>query len=63
MKSLEAHDCAIDTSLKAGLQFGHPDPGQPRLRLMAEWYRRFDPHGQFYVNEVEYYGLALSLGF
>ena len=63
MKSLEEHDWAIDTSVKAGLEFGHPDPGQRRLRLMAEWYRGFDPHGQFYVNEVEYYGLALSLGF
>lgn len=63
MKSLEEHDWAIDTSVKAGLEFGHPDPGQRRLRLMAEWYEGFDPHGQFYVNEVEYYGLELSLGF
>jgi hypothetical protein len=63
MKSLEEHDWAVDTSVKAGLEFGPPDPGQRRLRLMAEWYRGFDPRGQFYVNEVEYYGLALSLGF
>ena len=63
MKSLEEHDWAIDTSVKAGLEFGRPNPGQRRLRLMAEWYKGFDPRGQFYLNEVEYYGLEVSLGF
>ena len=63
MKSLEEHDWAIDTSAKAGLQFGRPDPGHRRLRLFAVWYRGFDPRGQFYANEVRYYGLELSLGF
>jgi hypothetical protein len=63
MKSLEEHNWALDTSVKAGLEFGHPNPGQRRLRLMAEWYKGFDPHGQFYVHKVEYYGLGVSLGF
>ena len=63
MKSLEEHDWNIDTSVKGGLEFGHPNPGQRRLRLLAEWYRGFDPHGQFYDNKVEYYGLGMSLGF
>lgn len=63
LKSLEEHDWALDTSVKAGLEFGRPDPGHRRLRLLGVWYRGFDPRGQFYVNEVEYYGLELSLGF
>ena len=63
MKSLEEHDWAIDTSVKAGFEFGHPNPGQRRLCLMTEWYKGFDPHGQFYHNKVEYYGMGLSLGF
>jgi hypothetical protein len=63
MKSLEEHDWSLDTSVKAGLEFGHPNPGQRRLRLMAEWYKGFDPHGQFYIHRVEYYGLGVSLGF
>ena len=63
MKSFEEHNWAIDTSVKAGLEFGHPNPGQRRVRLMAEWYKGFDPHGQFYNNKVEYYGMGLSLGF
>ncbi len=63
MKSLEEHDWQVDFSVKAGLEFGHPDPGNRRLRLLAEWYKGFDPHGQFYVNEVEYWGIEVSLGF
>ncbi|MHB8882818.1 MAG: DUF1207 domain-containing protein [Thermodesulfovibrionales bacterium] len=63
MKSFEEHDWDIDTSVKAGLEFGQPNPGQRRLRLMAEWFKGFDPHGQFYKNKVEYYGLGVSLGF
>jgi hypothetical protein len=63
IKSFEEHNWAIDTSVKAGLEFGHPNPGQRRLRLMAEWYKGFDPRGQFYNNKVEYYGIGVSLGF
>jgi hypothetical protein len=63
MKCLEEHDWAIDTSVKAGLEFGQPGPGKRRVRVLAEWYRGFDPHGQFYVDKVEYWGLGVSLGF
>jgi hypothetical protein len=63
MKSTEENDWAIDTSIKVGLEFGHPNPGQRRLRLLAEYYNGYDPHGQFYNNKVEYYGLGISLGF
>jgi len=62
-KSYEEHAWATDTSVKVGLEFGRPNPGQRRLRLMAEWYRGYDPRGQFYMNRVEYYGLNISLGF
>jgi hypothetical protein len=63
MKSFEEHNWAINTGIKAGIEFGHPNPGQRRLRLMAEWYNGFDPRGQFYNNKVEYYGMGISLGF
>jgi hypothetical protein len=63
MKNLEEHNWAFDTSVKAGLEFGHPNPGHRRLRLMAEWYKGYNPHGQFYLNKVEYYGMGVSLGF
>jgi hypothetical protein len=63
MKSLEEHDWSLDTSVKVGLEFGHPNPGQRRLRLLAEWYKGADPHGQFYVHKVDYLGLGMYLGF
>jgi hypothetical protein len=63
MKSLDEHGWDIDFSTKAGLEFGQPDPGRRRLRIMAQWYKGFDQHGQFYNNRIEYYGLELALGF
>jgi hypothetical protein len=63
MKSLQEHDWSLDTSVKAGLEFGHFKAGQRSLSLFAEWYKGFDPHGQFYIHKVEYYGLGVALGF
>jgi Protein of unknown function (DUF1207) len=63
MKSLDEHNWALDTSIKAGFEFGHPDPGHRRVRLLAEWYKGYDPHGQFYVHKAEYLGLGLYLAF
>ncbi|MFH1994695.1 MAG: DUF1207 domain-containing protein [Nitrospinota bacterium] len=63
IKGFEDRDNGPDKSLKAGLEFGHPNPGERRLRLLAEWYNGFDPRGQFYNNRVEYYGLGTFLGF
>jgi hypothetical protein len=62
-KAFEQQSWTVNTSVKIGLEFGQPNPGRRRLRLMAEWYRGYDPRGQFYMNKVEYYGLDLSLGF
>lgn len=63
MKSFDEHKWNIDTSIKAGLEFGQPNPGHRRLRLMAQWYKGYDPRGQFYNNKIESYGLGVSLGF
>lgn len=63
MKSSEENDWPIDTNVRAGLEFGRPNPGQRRLRLLVEWYNGYDPHGQFYKNRIMYYGLGVSLGF
>ena len=63
MKSLQEHKWAIDISTKAGLEFGRLGLGRRSLRIMAEWYKGFDPRGQFYNRKVEYYGLGVALGF
>jgi hypothetical protein len=63
LKSFEEHGWSVDTSLKLGLEFGPPDPGRRRLRLMAEGFNGFAPHGQFYDARISYYGLGLYFGF
>lgn len=63
MKSFEEHNWGTDISIKTGLEFGKPNLGKRRLRVMAECYRGFNPRGQFYVDKIEYYGLGVSLGF
>lgn len=63
LKSWQEHDWSLDTSLKAGLEFGTPRPGNRRLRIMGEYYRGHSPYGQFYADEITYYGLGMYLGF
>jgi len=61
--SLEEQDWETGISLKAGLEFGQPEPGRRSARLLAEAYRGFAPFGQFYNTEIEYYGMGFYLGF
>ncbi len=63
IKSWEENDWSIDTSLVAGMEFGKPQPGQRRLRIMAEGYKGYAPHGQFYKDRISYYGIGFYLGF
>jgi hypothetical protein len=63
LKSWQEHDWSADASLKLGLEFGANEPGRRRLRIMAEAYDGYAPHGQFYDDEISYYGLGLYLGF
>ncbi len=63
LKSWQEHGWSLDASLKAGLEYGTPRPGNRRLRLMAEAYRGHAPYGQFYTDKIRYYGLGLYLGF
>lgn len=63
LKSWEEHEWSVNSSFKGGLEFGAPQPGRRRLRLMAELYHGFAPHGQFYEDKLDYYGAGLYLGF
>ena len=63
MKSLQDHNWSIDTSVKAGLEFGSLWAGHRRLSVLLEWYKGYDPYGQFYVNRCEYLGGGVTLGF
>lgn len=63
VKSWGEQDWNANTSLKAGIEFGAAQPGRRRLRVVAEAYDGFSPHGQFYEDEIRYYGLGVYLGF
>ncbi len=63
VKSWREHEWSVDTSVKVGLEFGATQQGRRRLRVMAEAYDGFSPHGQFYDDEISYYGLGVYLGF
>ncbi len=63
VKSWREHEWSADTSVKVGLEFGATQQGRRRLRVMAEAYDGYSPHGQFYEDEISYYGLGVYLGF
>lgn len=63
VKSWQQHEWDPDISFKAGVEFGRPDPGGRRFRLMGEVYDGHAPHGQFYDDNIQYLGVGLYLGF
>ena len=63
IKRHEEHNWAHDFSTKFGLQFGRDEVGQRNIRLLAELFKGYSPHGQFYNQRTRYYGLQLGFGF
>jgi hypothetical protein len=63
LKSYQENGWSVDRSVKIGLQFGGLGPGGRHVRLLGEGYRGFAPHGQFYNQKIDYFGLGLYLGF
>jgi hypothetical protein len=52
-------DWDTDLSARAGIQFENPDFLDRKMLLLLEYYRGKSPHGQFYENTIEHYGLGL----
>lgn len=63
IKSFEEHDWSVDACVKAGIQLGDSKPDKRRVRIMAEWFKGYDPNGQFYPNKIDFYGAEVSFGF
>jgi len=66
LKSTEEHQWAVNTSFAAGLEFRGDPPGEHRyIRVMLEGYKGFNPHGQFYTENmrISYYGAGVYWGF
>jgi hypothetical protein len=65
VKSTEEHDWAINTSVAAGLELpGSPDRMR-HMRVVLEYYRGHNPHGQFYTENtrIEFFGIGVYFGF
>lgn len=63
LKCTQQNDWPVNGSLKLGLRFDGAAGSGRSLRLLAEIYKGFSPHGQFYSERIKYAGLGLSLDF
>lgn len=65
LKSDQAHEWALNSSIKCGLQFDSSTSNGRYIRLLVEGYKGFSPYGQFYTStsRMTYVGIGLALGF
>jgi hypothetical protein len=63
VKWLEAADWRSGTSVKAGLMVGRFSPDRRGITLLAEYYDGFAPFGQFFTEDLKYYGVSLQFDF
>ena len=63
LRSTQQNSWPVNASLKIGLRFDGAAGSGRSLRLMAEGYNGYAPHGQFYSDRIEYIGVGLSLDF
>jgi hypothetical protein len=62
IKHFQHHNYDVNYSIKAGFEiFGNVS--QRRLRLLAGFYKGFNPFGQFYDQRVRAFGFEIDLGF
>jgi hypothetical protein len=59
----EAADWRSGTSVKLGLMAGRFSPDRRGVTLLAEYYDGFAPFGQFFTEDMKYYGVALQFDF
>ena len=63
VKWLEAVEWGSGVSAKAGVRFGGHGARQRALTLLLEAYEGFAPFGQFFVEDLRYYGATLQFEF
>jgi hypothetical protein len=51
------------TSVKIGLEFGRPRPQRRGISVLLEAYDGSSPFGQFYRDDITYYGVGLQFDF
>lgn len=52
-------DWNTDVSARAGIQFENPDFLSRKLQLLFEYYNGKSPNGQFYEDDIEFFGVGL----
>jgi uncharacterized protein DUF1207 len=63
LKWFEETDWRAGVSGKIGLEFGRPRPERRGITVLLEAYDGFAPFGQFYRDDVTYYGAAVQFDF
>lgn len=62
-QSAEESGWRVDSSVRAGLELVSTAQRDYVVQLMLEYYRGRNPNGQFFLNEVEFYGIGLHAYF
>lgn len=63
VKAWDQHDWEPSAALVAGLEFESAALNGRRVRAVLELYDGFTPYGQFYEEEISYFGFGLSFAF
>ena len=63
VKWLEDADWRSGTSVKLGTMVGRYSPDRRGMTFFLEYYKGFAPFGQFFVEDMEYYGVSLQFDF
>jgi hypothetical protein len=63
VKWLEAADWRSGVSVKAGVKLGRYALEPRGISLLLEVYEGFAPFGQFFVEDIRYYGATLQFDF
>lgn len=63
VQSREHHGWDGDVSVRAGVQFEDPAFASLRLQMLLEYYRGRSPNGQFFEEDIEFYGFGLHFYF
>ena len=53
----------VGASAKLGLEYGRPRPERRGVTVLLEAYDGFAPFGQFYRDDITYYGLGVQFDF
>lgn len=62
-QSTEESNWRVDVSARAGVELGSTVDRDYVVQLMLEYYRGRNPNGQFFLRDVEFYGIGLHAYF